>query len=146
MSRSPLSPSDFTALHDAWWRNGGDISAFPAALAALPPRIGSAGWPARWARAALAALRAAEAAARAAAAAEAGRVYWAAKEARNASPVWGVIREYGTGHFSNAYGYGVGFGSGKMTRDEADAAAKAAYANDPVAQDHKRFWDEFMRS
>ncbi len=144
MSRSPssLSPAALAALHDAWWRNGGALADFPAALASHPPRIGSAGWPRRWALAARAALAAAEAAARAAA----GRAYWAAEQARNDSPVWGVIREYGAGHFSNAYGYGVGFGAGKMSRAEAEAAAKAAYANDAAAQDHKRFWDEFMRS
>ena len=143
MSRSPLSPSDFTALHDAWWRNNNNLSDFPAALAALPPRIGSAGWPHRWAVAARAALAAAERAERAERAAAA---YRAERAAEAAAPIWGVIREYGVGHWSHAYGYAVAPGAGKMTRSEADAAAKAAYASDKVAQSHKKAWDDFMLS
>jgi hypothetical protein len=146
MSRSPLSPSDFTALHDAWWRNGGDISAFPAALAALPPRIGSAGWPHRWAVAARAALDAAARAARAARAERAAAAWWAERAAEDAAPIWGVIREYGVGHWSHSYNYTIARGAGKMSRSEADAAAKAAYASDKVAQSHKKAWDDFMLS
>jgi hypothetical protein len=135
-----LSPAMLAALHDAWRRAGGDLAALDAAITALPPTVGRRGWPLRWARAARAALASAERAARAQRAEE----YWAAEAARNAAPVWGVVRQYGVGHFSNSYGYEVRLGAGQMTRPEADEAASTAYKNDKVAQDHKAFWNAFM--
>jgi hypothetical protein len=142
MSRSPSSsPSTLTAALTAWQRGGGDPSAFANAVSALPPRVGGAGWPARWALAARAALRAAERAAAERAAAERA----AERAALDASPVWGVIREYGVGFWSRSYFYEVRIGAGHLSREEAEAAKAAAYADDKTARFHRETWDDFMR-
>jgi hypothetical protein len=117
---------------------------FEAAASACPVRHGSAGWAARWAVAAAAAL--AERAEAAALGRRAER--WAANEAarrvEEATPQWGVVKEYGCGSFSRLYTYEVRIGAGTMTRDEASSAAKAARATDARSLAGDSFWDTYM--
>jgi hypothetical protein len=117
---------------------------FESAAAACPVRHGSAGWAARWAVAAAAAL-----AERAEAAAQARRMErWAANEAarrtEEATPQWGVAKEYGAGSFSALYWYEVRRGTGRMTRAEPDAAAQAMRASDARYRAGAEFWDAYM--
>ncbi len=128
------------ALTTAWRRAGGDLSAFPAALAALPPRVGSAGWPRRWALAARGAL----ASAAAERAARRAQEYWARRAEEEAAPIWGVEKEYGRGFWSRTYSYEVRIGAGTLTRREAEDAKTAALAGDKVARFHRACWDDFM--
>ena len=139
-----LSPALTAALYDAWRRAGGEVSALDAAITALPPTVGRRGWPLRWALAARVTLAAAARAARAGRAERANAAYRAERAAEAAAPVWGVVKEYGVGHWSHCYSYSVGFGAGKMSRAEAEEAAEAAFKGDKVAQDHRRAWLDFM--
>lgn len=124
----------------AWARMGLPAATFAAATAALPPRVGAAGWASRWAAAAKAALDAQKAEAAAAATAAAFTAAWE----RDHTPLWGVVKEWGVHSFSGVYFYSIRFGAGSLTRDEAEAAYKAVKAADKKAQAHSDFWDAFM--
>jgi len=121
----------------AWNRAGAPAADFAAAVAAMPPRIGSAGWAARWA-------------AKAALAAEDARRYsrMAAMAAAVAgdydTPHWGVVKVYGTHSWSNHYNYEVRARAGTMTREEANAAAKAARESDARCLASDAAWDDYM--
>ena len=129
-----LSPTVLAAALAAWTRGGsGD---FTSAITTLPPRVGSAGWAARWAIDAAAALAAAAKAADDAAAALAA----AAKAADDAAPVYGVIKEYGTGYWSRAYTWEVRRGAGQMTKAEAWEQRALLYKTDKRAQ----MWAEYL--
>lgn len=115
-----LSPTVLAAALAAWTRGGsGD---FTSAITTLPPRVGSAGWAARWAIDAAAALAA------------------AAKAADDAAPVYGVIKEYGTGYWSRAYTWEVRRGAGQMTKAEAWEQRALLYKTDKRAQ----MWAEYL--
>ncbi len=60
------------------------------------------------------------------------------------TPHWGVVKVYGTHSWSNHYNYEVRARAGTMTREEANAAAKAARESDARCLASDAAWDDYM--